>query len=242
MCAKRRISASAPWRDGSVGTLFLVLLSACASDERNSLRAVAPAWTSATPDVALHPVDIVRPTSAGGLDTRDLEITGTPASIACVTCHGPGAGEAFTRRPDAPEGFHDHVEVLHGDLVCGSCHQPGRPQQLHTAAGDRLAIEEAMTLCSQCHGPQRRNYDHGAHGGMRGYWDLQRGPRQRNDCVTCHAPHAPAYPKVTPMPGPKDRFASPRAHPGSLVEMRYGANARDLDAPAHGAHGEDRAR
>ncbi len=138
---------------------------------------------------------------------------------------GAGDGVAFADRPGAPKGLHDHVEIAHGGLACASCHVLGAPQQLHTAAGDKLPIDEAMTLCSQCHGPQRRNYDHGAHGGMRGHWDLQRGPRQRNDCVTCHPAHAPAYPKVTPVPGPKDRFGNPRVHPGSLVETRYGSGA-----------------
>jgi hypothetical protein len=63
-----------------------------------------------------------------------------------------------------------------------------------------------MDLCGQCHGPQARDYAHGAHGGMTGYWDLSRGPRERNNCIDCHDPHAPAFPKVRPVFAPKDRF------------------------------------
>lgn len=202
-----------------------VLLLGCGRDELRPVRPAPPPWTAAGDGDPLHAVEIVRPTSAAGLDTADLEISGTPASVACVTCHAPGAGKAFAQLAEATEDFHKHVELTHGDLSCASCHVPGAPQELHTAAGERFPIVEAMTLCSQCHGPQRRNYDHGAHGGMRGHWDLQRGPRQRNDCVACHAAHAPAHPQVTPLPGPKDRFANPRVHPGSLVERRYGQRA-----------------
>ena len=60
-----------------------------------------------------------------------------------------------------------------------------------------------MTLCAQCHGPQFRDYQHGAHGGMTGYWDLTKGGRMRNNCIDCHDPHAPKYPTVTPGPRPE---------------------------------------
>jgi hypothetical protein len=63
-----------------------------------------------------------------------------------------------------------------------------------------------MALCAQCHGTQKRDYDHGAHGGMRGYWDLKRGPRERNHCVSCHDPHAPKFGTFMPVHPPKDRF------------------------------------
>ena len=69
-------------------------------------------------------------------------------------------------------------------------------------------MREALTLCSQCHGPQRRDYDHGAHGGMTGYWDRSRGGRQRNHCVDCHDPHQPAYVGGLPVPAARDRFGA----------------------------------
>ena len=67
-------------------------------------------------------------------------------------------------------------------------------------------MREAMQLCAQCHGPQTRDYRRGSHGGMQGYWDLSRGDRVRNHCVDCHDPHAPAFPRFTPLPPPRDRF------------------------------------
>jgi hypothetical protein len=69
-----------------------------------------------------------------------------------------------------------------------------------------------MTLCAQCHGPQFRDYQHGAHGGMSGFWDLSKGGRTRNNCIDCHDPHAPKYPTVTPARGPNDRFQTGGGH------------------------------
>jgi hypothetical protein len=68
-----------------------------------------------------------------------------------------------------------------------------------------LPFSAVTQLCGQCHGPQKRDYDHGAHGGMTGYWDRSLGPRKRNPCTACHSPHSPAYPQVWPAPGPRDR-------------------------------------
>ena len=73
---------------------------------------------------------------------------------------------------------------------------------------------DALRLCAQCHGPQYRDYRHGAHGGMRGHWDLSRGPRERNHCVACHDPHAPAFGQFEPVPGPRDRFTGAAAPHG----------------------------
>ena len=70
------------------------------------------------------------------------------------------------------------------------------------SADDREAVMEELFP----EGPQRRDYDHGAHGGMQGYWDLRRGPRTRNHCVECHDVHSPAFGAFRPMPAPRDRF------------------------------------
>lgn len=67
-------------------------------------------------------------------------------------------------------------------------------------------MTEAITLCSQCHGPQRTSFDRGVHGGMTGHWDLSRGPRERNNCVDCHDPHAPKFVGGAPVHLPRDRF------------------------------------
>lgn len=97
--------------------------------------------------------------------------------------------------------------LSHGELTCAACHDATDRAALHLADGRTIALLDAMTLCAQCHGPQKRDYDHGAHGGMRGHWDLARGPRERNHCVACHEPHAPAFGRFSPAPGPRDRFS-----------------------------------
>jgi len=112
--------------------------------------------------------------------------------------------------------FHAGVALAHGDLTCAACHAPDDRTQLRLADDQRLAFSDVQQLCRQCHGPQYRDYTHGAHGGMRGYWDLSRGPRARNACITCHGAHQPAYPLVQPEPPPRDRFLKPavaQAHP-----------------------------
>ena len=76
---------------------------------------------------------------------------------------------------------------------------------LRLADGAALPYTEVMQLCAQCHGPQHRDYQHGAHGGMAGYWDLSKGGRTRANCIDCHVPHAPKYQPVQPARGPNDR-------------------------------------
>ncbi len=96
--------------------------------------------------------------------------------------------------------------MRHGGLTCLSCHGGDEYDALRLADGTAVPFAEVMTLCRQCHGPQARDYAHGTHGGMAGYWDRAKGLRTRNNCVVCHDAHAPAYPGVHPAPGPADRF------------------------------------
>ena len=95
---------------------------------------------------------------------------------------------------------------MHGDLSCLSCHNPDDYGTLRLADQRAVLYRDVMTLCAQCHGPQYRDYLHGAHGGMNGYWDLTKGPRTRNSCIHCHDPHAPAFPSMRPTFKPRDRF------------------------------------
>ena len=105
--------------------------------------------------------------------------------------------------------FHQGLTVHHGTNACVSCHNPTNYDQLHLADNRAVEFVDVVTLCAQCHGTQYRSYQHGAHGGMTGYWDLTRGPRQRNGCTSCHDPHAPKYQGAIPMPPPRDRFQTP---------------------------------
>ena len=182
-------------------------------------------------DPGLHPVLIRQPETLGVVDTELRDVRGTPGGVACATCHSGGAGAAIAARAGAPEEFHAGVELAHGELSCASCHDPVDRTRLRLADGTVLAAAEVMRLCGQCHGPQTRDYERGSHGGMTGYWDLSRGPRVRNSCVACHAPHQPAYPTVMPAAPPRDRFLPQHAEPRPAVPIP--------DQAARGARSHD---
>ena len=156
----------------------------------------------------LHPVTIHRPSGPPrvllGVEGPD----GKPLTAACSTCHATRAPNLANRAADLDE-FHQGLQFVHGDSSCYSCHDERDYDALKLADGRRVEYAEVMTLCSQCHGPQANDYAHGAHGGMTGYWDLTRGPRERNNCVDCHDPHAPKFPAMVPTFKPKDRFLDP---------------------------------
>lgn len=160
------------------------------------------------PDAAAHPVAIHVPDGLGRLRaTLPMAAPGAGREVvvACKTCHG-GAAAIATRAQTGNDRFHTNVELAHGTLECLACHDARDRDRLHLADGRPIAFDEVVTLCAQCHGPQYRDYTRGSHGGMNGYWDLRRGPRTRNSCVDCHAPHTPAYRAVIPVFPPRDRY------------------------------------
>lgn len=137
------------------------------------------------------------------------DLHGHAVEASCVSCHAtrpPNPGNHLAADLDE---FHQGLTVQHGSLSCLSCHNSDDYSTLRLADGKKVGFSDVMSLCAQCHGPQFRDYQHGSHGGMTGYWDLKRGPRQRNNCIDCHDPHAPAYTGVHPAPGPRDRFLTP---------------------------------
>lgn len=135
---------------------------------------------------------------------------GETVSIACATCHATTTPNASLRDATQLRQFHLGLQFEHGQLACLSCHNATDYNSLRLANGDSVAFTRVMDLCGQCHGTQLRDYQHGAHGGMTGFWDLTQGPRQRNNCIHCHNAHAPRYPLVRPVFPPNDR--NPAAH------------------------------
>jgi len=178
-----------------------------ARDDTLASAVPTPDPTGVGPRVELpaEPTGVVVPASLRGLEA-ELE-SGEWAVVPCATCHALRAEPYELPADPASLGApHTGLELAHGDLACASCHDPSSADRLHMASGESIALTEAMRLCAQCHGPQFRDYRAGAHGGMQGYWDTSRGPRTRRHCVDCHLPHAPAFPRVMPMPPPRDRF------------------------------------
>jgi len=198
--------------------LALVLLAAvvgCDHGFADPSREFGPAVPD---DASLHPVEVHVPTTLGVADTPLVDGQGRPIGVRCATCHGPEPTLSWAAEEGAPTTFHEAVDLRHGDLSCFACHVESDRTKLHLADGTPLELRDAMTLCAQCHGVQVRDYDRGSHGGMNGYWDRRRGPRDRNHCVTCHAPHAPSYGSVLPVHPPRDRYLEAPTAPGSHAE------------------------
>jgi hypothetical protein len=174
-----------------VSLLFLVL--ACQSGFSDPSREMGPPLA---PESPRHAEAVDRAPSNPTWTTR-LAPGEPPAALACGTCHGTPSSKV-----SAPP-FHADVSVLHGSLSCNQCHAPQR-QRLHLADATELEFADTMRLCAQCHGSQYRDFTHGAHGGMAGFWDEGRGARTRRNCVSCHAPHNPAFQGFLPVPLPPD--------------------------------------
>lgn len=157
---------------------------------------------------------IVSGRALGSLDTAvHAPGAGTMvAKVSCKTCHEDPATWPMARATTELDEFHSELRFEHGTNVCASCHAADQRDRLRLADGELLPFAQTQRLCAQCHGSQQRDYEHGAHGGMSGYWDKQRGQRIRNLCTNCHDPHAPAYPAVIPAPPPRDRFLNTRPH------------------------------
>lgn len=132
-------------------------------------------------------------------------------TVACSTCHSTREANFKTRKSDDLLSFHQDMPFSHGSLSCYSCHNPNDADTLRLADTTVVEYANVMDLCSQCHSRQAMDYKHGAHGGMQGYWDLSRGSRTRNNCVDCHDPHVPQFPKMKPTFKPRDRFLSPHS-------------------------------
>lgn len=152
---------------------------------------------------------IRRPSGPPMIELDQADPQGRVGKIACSTCHSVRDPDLTNRKPEDLTDFHQNMPMAHGELACYSCHSPTNADALHLADGTSVSYPDVMTLCAQCHGTQARDYAHGAHGGMNGYWDLTRGPRQRNNCIDCHDPHVPKFPSMQPTFKPRDRFLEP---------------------------------
>ncbi len=131
---------------------------------------------------------------------------GRVGQVACSTCHSVRKPNLENRDSTTLNEFHQGLKVGHGKLACYACHNPDDADSLRSADGTKIPYQDVMTLCSQCHGPQATSFAHGAHGGMIGFWDLSRGPQMKNNCIDCHDPHSPSFPKMIVSFKPRDRF------------------------------------
>ncbi|QQL44854.1 hypothetical protein [Sulfuriroseicoccus oceanibius] len=144
-------------------------------------------------------------------------VNGKEVSVRCDTCHAGMETNKWLASADGLQTFHVGLKFDHGKgaLTCMACHNSEDYETLRKADGMVVRFSDSMQLCAQCHGRQYRDYMGGTHGGMTGYWDLQRGGRKRNHCIDCHDPHAPAFPQMMPMPPPMIRAGTQPVGGGS---------------------------
>ncbi|MDC0935817.1 hypothetical protein OAS39_05990 [Pirellulales bacterium] len=151
-------------------------------------------------------VFIRRPSGPPRVAIGISDLHGNEVAAACSACHATRQPNHQNRVAKDLDEFHRGMAFSHGTVSCLSCHNDQDYDALRRADGSRVEFADVMTLCAQCHGPQMTAYEHGAHGGMTGYWDLDRGPQLKNHCIDCHDPHAPQFPKMQPTFKPHDRF------------------------------------
>jgi hypothetical protein len=193
----------------TAGFLLLAIFGAMAALAFNGLRngTEKTVIDFYSPDPAQnHPVHVRQPEGPPAVRTGELDFHGKAVTVSCSTCHAGATPNRELRNAEELSSFHQHLHVQHGNLSCLSCHNPEDYDSLRLADGRRLEFSNVMQLCAQCHGTQARDYEHGAHGGMSGHWDLAKGPRHRNNCIDCHDPHAPKFQPINPVFAPLEDF------------------------------------
>jgi hypothetical protein len=159
--------------------------------------------------IEAHPVIIRKPSGPPRIELAGTDPQGRTGSVACSTCHSVRQANLENKTAATLDEFHQGMTFNHGNITCYACHNPNESDALRLADGSSVTYENVMTLCSQCHSKQADSFAHGAHGGMNGHWDLSRGPQMKNNCIDCHDPHVPKYPKMIVGFKPRDRFNEP---------------------------------
>ena len=143
-----------------------------------------------------------------------------PSDFDCYACHDRNKPPEL--KFDADHNLvlpkeHNDIAMRHGshnrNNLCFNCHNELNLELLQTRDGRELKLTDSTPLCGSCHGPTYRDWEAGAHGRISGCWGPSLGPRERQNCVSCHDPHAPAFPPQPPAPGPHPLHERATAHP-----------------------------
>ena len=156
--------------------------------------------------------EVSKPASPPKVWTDIVDSHGQPVTVACSTCHATRLPNVENKLASDLNEFHSALELAHGNISCLSCHNPQDYDSLKLADGTAVHYPDVMRLCSQCHGKQAKEFELGVHGGMTGHWDLRFGSQSKNNCIDCHHPHMPAFPKMKPTFKPRDRFLESSEH------------------------------
>jgi cytochrome c1 len=173
-------------------------------DDIVSIPPAAPEFTN-TATVRMSAAELIR---TGG-DT---------SGQTCYACHDEKKRVELHLKADGKVILpkeHEDIVMQHGrnnrNDLCFNCHDSDKIDMLRTRDGRRLKIEEGAQLCGSCHGPTYRDWEAGIHGRRSGIWDQKLGSVVRQDCTSCHDPHAPAFPSMKPAPGPHGLHPEPAA-------------------------------
>lgn len=132
----------------------------------------------------------------------------------CAACHAPAEKVELKFDPEGKiltPAAHTNDVARHGRTIgndhCFNCHDSANLTELHTPGGKKLKLAESTLLCASCHGPSYRDWQEGVHGRNNGFWNAKFGATERKDCTSCHDPHAPAIPRLKPLPPPASAMA-----------------------------------
>ncbi len=206
LCLLASMALAALWQSGMRTAAPAVSVEGADAEGTQVVSAAEPSLGSAGTNEVLHPVIIRKPSGPPRIELAGNDPQGRVGSVACSTCHATRPANLENQTAATLDEFHQGMTFHHGNITCYACHNPNDANTLRLADGSAVAYENVMTLCSQCHSKQAESFAHGAHGGMNGYWDLSRGPQMKNNCIDCHDPHMPKYPKMIVGFKPKDRF------------------------------------
>lgn len=128
----------------------------------------------------------------------------------CDDCHKIIASPAETTRTLTQ---HREIELQHGiNTRCFNCHHPTNRDAFVDDYGDEIPWNQPQRMCAKCHGPVYRDWQHGSHGRLNGYWDVAQGEQIRRRCIECHDPHQPQFPALAPAPGPRTLRMGPQEY------------------------------
>lgn len=134
-------------------------------------------------------------------ELRPLRLRRTGFEYKCSECH-----RTFDTSQQQEKRISEHKDLIldHGrNDYCLNCHHKTNRDVYTDYDGSEIPADQPARLCAKCHGPTYRDWIIGAHGKITGSWDSSNLLAERLLCIQCHDPHAPSFPALRPMPGPK---------------------------------------
>ena len=124
--------------------------------------------------------------------------------LECMSCH---QSQTIRNHNTNFASAHGEIVLEHGgNNRCLNCHHPSDRNKLLASDGSGIGFEKSEMLCGKCHGVQLREWNAGIHGRVSGYWNQEKGEKNKLTCVQCHDPHSPKFKPLKPAPGPIGRL------------------------------------